>query len=37
MVGIYPPTPPEDIDALLCAFEEFHTYWWDGRAKRSVP
>jgi len=22
-VGIYPPTPPENIDALLCAFEKY--------------
>jgi uroporphyrinogen decarboxylase len=28
---IYPPTPPENIDALCCALEEFRTYWWDGR------
>ncbi len=31
IVGIYPPTPPENIDALLDAFEEFRTYWFDGR------
>ena len=31
--GIYPPTPPENIDALCCAMEEFRTYWWDGRAR----
>ncbi len=29
--GIYPPTPPENVDALCSAFEEFRTYWWDGR------
>ncbi|HOJ34295.1 MAG TPA: uroporphyrinogen decarboxylase family protein [Candidatus Hydrogenedentes bacterium] len=29
--GIYPPTPPENVDAVACAFEEFRTYWWDGR------
>lgn len=29
--GIYPPTPPENIDALCDALEEFRTYWWDGR------
>jgi uroporphyrinogen-III decarboxylase len=34
-VGFYPPTPPENIDAVLSAIEEFRTYWWDGRAKRS--
>ncbi|OPZ86159.1 MAG: methylcobalamin:coenzyme M methyltransferase [bacterium ADurb.Bin429] len=33
IVGIYPPTPPENIDALFSAFEEFHTYWFDGRGK----
>jgi uroporphyrinogen decarboxylase len=27
--GIYPPTPPENIDALCCALEDFRTYWWD--------
>jgi len=32
VVGIYPPTPPENVDALCCALEEFRTYWWDGRA-----
>ena len=30
--GIYPPTPPENVDALCCALEEFRTYWWDDRA-----
>jgi uroporphyrinogen-III decarboxylase len=29
--GIYPPTPPENVDALCSALEEFRTYWWDGR------
>ena len=28
IVGIYPPTPPENVDALLDAFEEFRTFWW---------
>jgi uroporphyrinogen-III decarboxylase len=28
-VGIYPPTPPENVDALLTAFERYRTYWWD--------
>jgi hypothetical protein len=32
-VGLYPPTPPENIDAVCDALEEFRTYWWDGRAK----
>ncbi|HOZ47917.1 MAG TPA: uroporphyrinogen decarboxylase family protein [Candidatus Hydrogenedentes bacterium] len=31
--GIYPPTPPENVDAVASAFEEFQTYWFDGRAK----
>ena len=25
--GIYPPTPPENVDAIACAFEEFREYW----------
>ena len=29
--GICPPTPPENIDALCSALEEFRTYFWDGR------
>jgi len=33
IAGIYPPTPPENVDALACAFEEFQTYWVDGRGK----
>lgn len=33
IVGIYPPTPPENIDALFTAFEEYRTYWFDGRGK----
>ncbi|MBN1351378.1 hypothetical protein JXJ21_18315, partial [candidate division KSB1 bacterium] len=28
LVGIYPPTPPENVDALCCAFEEFERYFW---------
>ncbi len=31
--GIYPPTPPENVDALACAFEEYRTWWFDGRGK----
>ncbi|MBI2299577.1 MAG: hypothetical protein HYU66_11665 [Armatimonadetes bacterium] len=27
--GVYPPTPPGNIDALCSALEEFRTYWWD--------
>ena len=30
--GIYPPTPAENVDAVLEAMKEFRTYWWDGRA-----
>jgi uroporphyrinogen-III decarboxylase len=26
--GIYPPTPPENIDAVCSALGEFRTYWW---------
>jgi uroporphyrinogen decarboxylase len=32
IAGIYPPTPPENVDALACAFEKFRTYWFDGHA-----
>jgi uroporphyrinogen-III decarboxylase len=31
VAGIYPPTPPENVDALCEAMEEFRTYWWNGR------
>lgn len=31
IAGVYPPTPPENIDALCSALEELRTYWWDGR------
>jgi uroporphyrinogen decarboxylase len=31
--GIYPPTPPENVDAVCSAMEEFRTWWWDGRAR----
>ncbi|HUS46912.1 MAG TPA: uroporphyrinogen decarboxylase family protein [Phycisphaerae bacterium] len=27
VVGIYPPTPLENVEALCSAFEEFRTYW----------
>ncbi len=30
--GIYPPTPAENVDAVLEALRDFRTYWWDGRA-----
>jgi hypothetical protein len=33
IAGIYPPTSPENVDALASAFEEFETYWFDGRGK----
>jgi hypothetical protein len=29
VVGVVPPTPPENVDALCCAFEKFRTCWWD--------
>ena len=31
IAGIYPPTPPENVDALCEAMTKFRTYWWDGR------
>jgi uroporphyrinogen-III decarboxylase len=30
--GVYPPTPPENVDALIGAMEEYRTCWFDGRA-----
>jgi len=33
IAGIYPPTSPRNVDALASAFEEFQTYWFDGRGK----
>lgn len=27
--GIYPPTPPANVDALCCALEKYMTYWWE--------
>jgi len=27
IVGIYPPTPLENVEALLSALEEYRTYW----------
>ncbi len=32
IADLYPPTPPENLDALCEALENFRTYWWDGRA-----
>ena len=29
VVGFYPPTPAENIDAVLSALEEFQRYWWE--------
>lgn len=29
IAGIYPPTPPENVDALCEALEKYRTYWWD--------
>ncbi len=28
-IGIYPPTPPENIAAVLSAMEEFERCWWE--------
>jgi len=33
VAGIYPPTPPENIDALCEALEQLRTFWWDGRGR----
>ena len=30
VAGIYPPTSPDNVEALASAFEEFQTYWFDG-------
>ncbi len=27
--GIYPPTPPENVDAVLTAMEKYERYWWE--------
>ena len=29
IAGIYPPTPPENVDALCAALRKYRTYWWD--------
>jgi len=34
--GIYPPTPAENVDAVLSAMEDLRTYWWDGRKSEHV-
>jgi uroporphyrinogen decarboxylase len=31
--GVYPPTPAENVDAVLEAMRDFRTWWWDGRGK----
>ena len=31
IAGIYPPTPPENVDAVCCAMEEYRTYWFRGK------
>ncbi len=28
-VGFFPPAPPENIDAVLTAFEKYRTWWWE--------
>ena len=35
--GIYPPTPPDNVDALCLAIEEFRTFWWDGQRPSVAP
>lgn len=27
--GLYPPTPPENVDALCRALRKYRTYWWE--------
>ena len=27
--GIYPPTPPENVDAVLNALERYRRFWWE--------
>ena len=29
VVGVLPPTPPENVEALFSAFEKYRTYWWE--------
>jgi hypothetical protein len=29
VVGVLPPTPPENVEALLTAFEKYRTYFWE--------
>lgn len=29
IAGIYPPTPPENVDALCEALKKFRRYWWE--------
>lgn len=29
IAGIYPPAPPENLDALCRVIEKFRTWWWD--------
>lgn len=29
IAGIYPPTPPENVDALCEALKKYRTYWWN--------
>jgi uroporphyrinogen decarboxylase len=32
--GVYPPTSPENVDAVCCAMERFRTWWFDGRPRK---
>lgn len=29
VVGFYPPTPAENVDAVISALERYQRYWWD--------
>jgi uroporphyrinogen decarboxylase len=29
IVGIYPPTPPENVDALCAAIKKYQRFWWE--------
>ena len=34
--GIYPPTPPENVDAALEAMRDFRGDWWEGDERRTM-
>jgi len=27
--GIYPPTPPENVEAVIAAMDKYERYWWE--------